>query len=458
MFSLLGTAFTLAALTAPKSNLVISPCHAGEHYQYTTVGCSFELRNTGDTAISVSQGSAKTPGDSIDLDRIVVRPRSSSYINVKVALGSSIGATQRTFVFRSDEPGMEQRGSTVFAYVTSILDDATPTLSFGDVKFTSGSLAKTIELTSREVPDFRIEELVSIPDYVDVLIGPDSRSLRATFKENAPWGRHADGILVRTNADKQKLVRVQVDVNVLGAVLPDSNPYSLGLMRTNERNEFLIRLTSPTSTNFQVGDITLSGLQGEAELTQCQPATAGCRLVKLVVKPAQATGRIEGVMSVSLPEYKQTLPIQLIGMLLKPETEIHDMNRELEAAQKGGESKLPADSGSGGIDLSKEIRREVSNTDIADPPGAGPLLKWSVANEGSIYGYVVYRSDTERGQYVRVNEATIVAPPYAEGVVNTYKWRDSSAQTGKTYWYSVGTLKKNGEKVDLVQPQKVVAK
>ena len=163
-------------------------------------------------------------------------------------------------------------------------------------------------------------------------------------------------------------------------------------------------------------------------------------------------------MNIPLPEYKQTLPIQLVGMMLEPDVKVHDMNRQLEAAQKGGQSRFTANTGSSTLDLSKQIRREVSDKETSDPPGKGPLLKWSVANEGSIYGYLVYRSDAQAGPFLRINEDTIVAPPYAEGVVNSYRWRDTTALKGNTYWYSVGALKTNGEKMELVQPQRIVAK
>ena len=94
----------------------------------------------------------------------------------------------------------------------------------------------------------------------------------------------------------------------------------------------------------------------------------------------------------------------------------------------------------------------------ATPPGNGPLLRWSVANEKPIYGYLIYRADREDGPYVRINESIVRAERAATGTVGKYAWRDNSAESGKTYWYSIGTIRNDGAREDLTSKQKVVAK
>jgi hypothetical protein len=45
-----------------------------------------------------------------------------------------------------------------------------------------------------------------------------------------------------------------------------------------------------------------------------------------------------------------------------------------------------------------------------------------------------------------------------DGVTSTYAWRDDSAVSGKTYWYYIGLLNRDGTKQQLSGPQAVKAK
>lgn len=459
-FSAMLFSLVSAVAPPPKSNLVISPCHAGEHYQYETIPCSFELRNTGDKAIRVSHGEAKVEGDYIAPGSITVKPHSSSYIDVRVALRDSEGNTQRTFVFATDEPGQTRRGSTVFAFVSSILDQHEPTLDFGAVDIAKVQPEQSITLTSREVDKLRIAEIVSKPAYLDVSIDPDGHTLHAKMRAEAPWGlQESDGIVVKVNSEKQPMARVAIKANVLGDVIPDGSPFSLGLIRTGGKNQFLIRISSRSSRDFKIGATRLDRIKGKVGETACVPAATGCKLLQLTISPDQPQGRIDGVLTVDLPDYGRSLPIPVLGMLLDPKVKVHDMNAELEKAREtSGQAVSKVESPkTAPVDIKQAISEKVREPD-APPPGDGPLLRWTVANEGSVYGYVIYRSDTQDGPAQRVSPEFIRASEDQPGVPVAYQWRDTSAVSGKTYWYSIGFVKRNGKKEALGAPQKVVAK
>ena len=99
------------------------------------------------------------------------------------------------------------------------------------------------------------------------------------------------------------------------------------------------------------------------------------------------------------------------------------------------------------------------NDTPVDPPGQGPLLKWQVSNENNMYGYLIYRGDGENGPFLRVNKDIVrVGDNKGDGVTSTYAWRDDSATAGKTYWYYIGMLNRDGTKQQLSGPQQVKAK
>lgn len=448
----------LVAPPHPPSHLTLPPCEFPETYQFSAVDCVLELRNDGDAPIQILKASAAMDGDSMSPTSFEVKPRSVAYAHLHIAANNSVGRIRRIFRLETDEPGQKQRSAEAVGFVTTILDDAKPTIEFGVVDSSGGSAEKTLSLNTREVRDFRVLQVVSAPDYLDVSIDKDGHTLHAQIKDNAAWGLHeADQIKLRVNAPQQTEVWVAVKVDVHGDVVPDSNPYSLGLMRQGNRNEYLIRITSRSKQDFRVGPIELERIKGTAEAVPCEPAATGCELIRLRIADAQPTGEVSGIVSVDLPDYKRKLPIYVWGMLVGAKTEVKDFQKEMErvAAAKGSaESRVAAGSR---IDLKQAIKQGVADAaPPAPPPGNGPLLKWSAAHEELVYGYLIYRADSEAGPYLRMNKDAIHTVS-SEGS-SAYQWRDTSAESGKTYWYYVGVLNKDGSKQQLSGPQRVVAK
>jgi hypothetical protein len=458
---LMFSALAAAAAPAPQSHLVIAPCQTGEHRQFEVATCDIELKNNGDKPIRVSKAEAAMAGDRIE-PGVVVPAQGTAYLKATVAMRDNVGYVKRSFRFVTDEPGLlAQRGSSVHAYVTTVLDQASPTIAFGPVKLSDTLSAKSVTLGSREVADFRILQITSKPDYLDASVDADGRTVRATLHKDAPWGLLHDKIKLKINAPQQSEAWITVDANAIGEIAPSGNPFAFGLMRTNEKHEFLLRLTSESGKAFKVGATKLEQVKGSVNVVPCIPAEDGCKMLKIVVANDQMQGRLQGSINVELPELKRTLPIQVVGMLLNPEVKVHDLNEEMEKAAEAKNAASPVAAAPGaakGVDLTQAIKQTLNKDETAPPPGNGPLLRWSVANEGSVYAYIIYRADAEAGPFLRVNKELILAADENGATSGSYQWRDNSAVSGQTYWYSIGTVKGNGEKAALSGAQKVVAK
>lgn len=460
LFSSLLSLLALSADPTPRSNLVIAPCDAGEHQQFEVVSCDIELKNIGDKTIRVFKAEPVFAWDSIDSNDVIVPARSTAYIKAKVALRDSAGYTKRSFRFSTDEPGQTLRGSNVTTFVSTVLDDSAPSIDFGVVNLVVALPGKSVALASREVKDFRVLEVLSKPDFLDVAIDSDGRTVRATIRNNAPWGLAYDKIKLKTNAPQQTEAWVTVKANVLGDVVPDGNPFALGLMRNNNKNQFLIRLTHRSGKDFKVGALTFDQVKAKGVAKPCIPKASGCKLIQVDIDNDQQQGRLQGVLHVELPDFGRSLPIELVGMLLNPEVKVHDLNEEI---QQSREAKSGAQSAAGveppkGIDIKQVIKQTVDKQAEILPAGNGPLLRWSAANQNAIYGYAVYRGDAETGPFLRVNKDVIRVVSNDDTKSGTYAWRDNSAESGKAYWYYVGMINKDGSKKELTGPQKVVAK
>jgi len=458
---MLPSVFLALALSAtpqqgasPKSNLVIRPCEAGDHQQFETIECDIPLRNTGDKPITVSHAEGAAKDDTID-SGVVVPPHGSAYLKTRIALSDALGFTRHAFRFRTDEPGLlAHRGSSVYVFVSTVLDQGNPALDFGALKLEELPQAKSLSVSSREVDGFRITGVASKPDYMIVKITDEGRGVKVELGKNAPIGLLHEKVRLEVAGSKQSMISVTVTAKIESDVVPDSNPLSLGLMRTNAKNSFMIRLSSRSGKDFRVGKLSLTRVKAKTSVGPCIPAAVGCKIVHIDIANDQTQGHLGDVLSIELPDAKQVLPIRIEGMLLSPEVPVHDINKEIEDKEQGGSSSS-ASAASDKLDLTQTIKQTVAEANEVAPPGEGPLLRWAVANQDDVYAFIIWRADSEQGPMRRVNDELIKMVPGGSG---NYQWRDNSAVSGKTYWYQIGYVKSDGSKADLSGRQRVVAK
>jgi hypothetical protein len=447
------------AATSPRAlpHLTMPRCEIGDGYQFTTGDCSVEFRNDGDKPIHISSAGALVDGDSLSPASFTVPPHGAAYAQATVHWKNDVGYTTRIFELQTDEPGQEHRSAEVRGFVSSVLDEARPVLEFGVVDVDGQPATKDLKLASRETPGFRVTNIASAPDYLEVTIDRDGTTLHARTRKDPPWGLHeADFVKVTLNTPQQTQAWIPVKVDFHGTVVPDSNPFALGLMRKGNKNEYLIRLTSKSNEDFRIGKLEVDKVRGQADVQPCTPAKAGCKLVHFTLADDQPTGYVGGAVAVELPDFKRKLDVYIWGMLVGKDTVVRDFAKEAEKAMaaRNAHGESEADPSSKGLDLKQAIRQGVGVANLTPPAGEGPLLKWSVAHENLVYGYAVYRSEDQAGPFLRINKDIIrVAPADAGGV---YQWRDTTAVKGKTYWYYIGIVDTTGNKQQLSGPQKKV--
>ena len=453
---LLITSAASGATTAPDAALRISQCDVGDRYQFEVASCALELHNDSDKPVRVRKVEPWYPTDSVKPDSIDVPPHGAAYVEATIDTGNREGLGYHSFRFILDDAGQSRRSSGVNTYVQSVLDQNRPKFDFGVVRLAEAKwpLTQSVTFSSREAPDLRVTQVEETPDWLDVRIADDGRTVTASLKKNVPWGVRERGktyVKVGLNAARQRHAWIAVEANVLGDVVPDGDPFQLGMMRTNGKHEFLLRLSSPAGKDFKLGKIALRGIKGKVARTRpCVPAAKGCRLIGLSIDNRQPIGKLVGELEVELPEFGRTLPVQLYGILLPPETKIHDLS-EMQSA-----SPTQALPDSEKVDVGNALANAVKKEE-PPLPGNGPLLRWSVAHQTRIYGFVIYRAESESGPLQRVNKEIVKASMQGDDRSGSYQWRDASAQAGKTYWYQIGTMNRDGSREDLSGRQKVVA-
>jgi hypothetical protein len=69
--------------------------------------------------------------------------------------------------------------------------------------------------------------------------------------------------------------------------------------------------------------------------------------------------------------------------------------------------------------------------------------RWSLASEQDNFGFDVYRGDTEKGEFVKLNKDPILGAGTTDET-QKYSWRDDTIDPCKDYWYYVESISTSG--------------
>ena len=428
----------------------------GEIYQTNTGHSTILFNNIGDKPVKILSVTPATVEDKIGDFKLpaTVAPKTSVNIPVLVFDGMESGHNNHLFKIETDIAKHPSFTVPVHLFSLSVLDDPKPRADLGTVNVNTAPPVKTVILSSREVPDFRITGIVATPDFATARIEPDGKTVSITGKADAAWGSHDGYVKVALNSNVQPQAWIQVTADVHGAVIPSSDPVDMGVFH-NTKLPFVVQLKSRDGKPVRLGKVELDGFRGQLSKEPCVGSAAGCAQIGIKVSDQQSAGVLRGKLLVDLPDFHRQLPIRIGGIYMPESIKVHSLN---EAMEKNSKASTEAPS----LDLKSALQKSTqarAATPPADPPGHGPLLKWQVSNENNVYGYLVYRGDAENGPFLRVNKDIVhVDGDKGDGVTSTYSWRDNSATAGKTYWYYVGLLNRDGTKQQLSGPQEVKAK
>ena len=427
-----------------------------EIYQTNTGHSTILFTNAGEKPVKIL---SVTPGydkDGVGAFKLPATVAPKTSVNIPVTVFSGMDSGDRRHIFNVDTDMSKRARAKVLVHLfgLSVLDDPEPKVDLGTVNTNAAAPVKTVTLSSREVPDFRITGIVAIPDFATARIEPDGKTVSITGKADAAWGSHDGYVKVALNSNVQPQAWIAVTADVHGDVIPSSNPVEMGVFRTTKL-PFVLQLKSRDGKPVKLGKVAIQGINATVLKEACVGSRVGCAQISMKVADDQSGGRLQGVLLVDLPDYHRQLRIRAYGFYLPESVKVQSLDEAMERNSKASTEAPPLDLKSA---LQKSTQARVA-TPPADPPGHGPLLKWQVSNENNVYGYLVYRGDTENGPFLRVNKDILhVDGTKGDGVTSAYGWRDNSAAAGKTYWYYVGLLYRDGTKQQLSGPQEVKAK
>lgn len=431
----------------PADALSATECDFGIALPWSEAICTVMLENTSDADLTVVLPGASEAGGT---QREVAIPAGKfQQVGLPVAVGGTVGARGIAMDAKVRTTQGSELPLRVVArgFVYSPIDPADLTMDLGPVE-AGDSTPSVLGLSSEDSPKFAVATIEEAPEFVRTDLKEGS-SLQVQLSDKARWGLNSGEVVLRLAGVEQKIAKVMVTADVLGTVRPAQNPLSLGVIRRGPDQGFGVRLIAMDDKPLRVGAVSYEmGLKASSEVEACPNEGEACRMLNIRIDPEQRTGNLASRVVVELPDYKQTLAIGLSGVLLDPDVGVRTLDEPPERSNQAA----PA----AGADIMKALQQKAAERlpPPADPAGEGPVLRWAVAHERNLYGYLIYRADAEDGPWQRVNDQIIPVLGQSDAT-SQYAWRDTTAEKDRDYWYFIKTLARDGRKEKLTLPRKV---
>ena len=441
MFSLLAA--VPAAASEADDALVVNDCSYGDVYQFAPAGCTASLENRGTAPLTLSI-TAVQPGNTVEPNKLTLAPHARATLSLHVLTDNIAGSLGWTY--RIDGAGSEPHFVRANGFVSSVLDVGHPEINFGSIDPATLPLMQTIALTSSLDPKIRVTKILSSPPMLHALVGADAKSLTVEMGADAPWGSFDDTIKLALDNAHQKQVWVHVAGSMVGDIGPPANPQWLGEVTWQPKRTLTVPLIDREGRDFSIGTVTSKDFAATYDNAPCEPARAGCRNLLIHVSDSQPAGLFKSHLDIALPDRKKHLMVAIWGVLGEPP-------QPGQAAVPPALTKIPIPASQGDDSVTALPPLKVQ----PDPPGTGPLLKWTISQQQGVHGFQVLRGDSADGPFDLMEPHVIPKLDNGKGPV-AYRWRDTSAVKGQTYWYYIAVVYASGDRKPLSPPQITVAK
>jgi hypothetical protein len=443
MLPLIGAPPVIAS-EAVASPLAVTDCSYGDVYQFEAAGCSASVENVGARTLTLRVVPVQ-PGIGVEPDKLTLAPHAHADLALHVLTDNIAGPV--TWAYRIEGAGEEPHFVHASGFVSSVVDAGHPLINFGAVDYTTLPVTQKVALKSSIDSEFRVAKILSSDPMLHAWIGSDAKSLEVKIGPDAPWGPFDHMVKLAIASAEQKQVWVEVTGDITADIGPPKNPYWLGEVTREPGLTLTVPIVDRKGNDFSIGNVTSSEFVATYSQGACKPASVGCRNLLIHVSDAQPVGLFKSHIDVELLGRQKHLTVEIWGVL-------GESRKTGEALQSPAIAKIPVSASRSHDFVSVSPPLKVQ----PDPPGNGPLLKWTVGGpQDGVYGYQVIRGDSFDGPFELVGPHIIAKLDNGKGSV-AYRWRDTSAVQGRTYWYYIAALYSSGDRKPLSEPHKTVAK
>lgn len=430
-------------------SLHIEPKHAnfGSAVSASTVQQNYVVSNTGSRPVALREWKAISGHGTVAGLPATLEPGESREFRVDLQLPGQLGESGFRFALFTDEADVERYRFTLSGFIYSLIAPENPSINFGTASVLPG-VQREISLSAREARPLELLKVIEAPDWLEVSI--DGTTVKARIIKVPILGLKSGVIRLSTNLPQQPIVEIPARA-AIGGVL-DSSILAMGFKPAQ------IGETATGGLDIRYhGKASLDALQVElpsgwtSKRSPCvdAPKDGGACVRVTVNRTIEESGQSSGDLRFRMPgEAELVVPYGLIGLgkdqtvrellinddpaMAKPEPlDISSIVRETATPQDAQPAKPAAD--------------PVPAEKVSRARGSGPVqLKWTARHDERLYGYMVYRSEDRAGPFRRVSERPVPTRSGKVGDTSEYGFTDEAVQPGKTYYYYIDSLGRNG--------------
>jgi hypothetical protein len=425
-----------AIADARAAQLHIESAHVdfGSSVLFATLEHTYTIRNGGSRPVSIVRWlSVSGIGEVVGLPS-ALQPGQSAEFQVRVPIGGQQGQQTRRFALFTDEADVDRYRFSLSGFAYSLIEPERAVLDFKDVH-RGRAESLSIELSARESEPLRLLGVAQQPDWVRTTL--DGNRVTVTVGESMPSGPHGAQVLLKTNLAQQPLV--EVGVVALGRGGLEASEYFLVFppAPAGKRLQREIELRHPTADLARDLRFDL-GPGWDHRETTCAPASRGCRRVMLT-RTLDFQGRRLGELTFSVGK-DESLRVKYSLMSMTKGQVVREVVID-SAGEGSGTLQQTLDAVSRGDAPATKAPPSVGRTAPTSSRGPAPVrLRWRARSLGETFGFLVYRSSSRAGPFVRVSGPIRAQPD------GGFEFVDASVEVGSTYHYYVDSLSSTGRK------------
>lgn len=446
---------SLSAPGAGAESLRIEPKHARFDVATasSTVRQTYTIVNTGTKPVVIREWKAISDHGEVKGLPASLAPGQNATFEVELPLPGSLGHVLHRFAIFTDEDNVERYRFTLGGFVHSLVSPAPAVFDLGSPRFDS-TQSQSIELDARESTPFALEGIVSAPDWLDVRI--DGHKLHARLKPDGKLGIHVGNVRVKTNIAAQPFVDVATRAVVTGTLIPST--YALGLRPVHVGEKAQAEINVTYTGNGRLADLVVHAPAGWLTARSACPEQApgkasACTRVTLSM-PVKESGMGSDLIRFEMPG-EPVLEVPLGTIALGAEQTV----RELVLAEQG-EAPPPKLDIAATLAAQTQTQQPATQPAAEDTPqtgknvahseGKGPVrLRWRAANDGKVFGYMIYRATDRAGPFQRVSTTPVRNLRGDNGIPGEarradYEFVDDSVKPGQAYYYYIDAIASNG--------------
>lgn len=437
--------------TNPVRTIIgVTPTELGEVFSHDVVRTTISIRNSGAKAIEIDRIAPRFANDKVE-STSSGRIDGSGSIDATIAVDVAAATGRFAHYFDVYEQGnpVPVGSFALRGFADWLIDPASVLVDFGAVDLERG-VERKVDIALRPGIALALKKVLDKDPRFDISIGNNGQSVTLKSRKDAPLGMFDSRTRIKTDSVLQEITDVHVRGQINARIVPDSNPVEFGLIRVGQEVERKVRLENVDGKPVRLGSMSKEGSPVDIELLDCVPAAPSCKVLRMKLPAPTDRNPVSGVVNIEMLDQGVTFPLRFGAIVIGENTQVRDLDADMRAAAA---HEVPISS-----ILKSATTKAPAPIESPVPQGDGPLLKWNAVRENGIYGYEIYRSREANGPFVRVNDSIIRVLDTSGEIGSVYRWRDTTAEAGESYWFYIGIVRNNGEKSTMSEPFHHVAK